>query len=199
MIQKLIWLTVLCVMVPLAGCGGLVPNPDYESWEEFAPGSSVTFEGTKTINDFSQQVRITDTLKEINPNQLILERREELFNAEGEVISDVTGQVIEQAEIFGVDNVTTHPDTTHEELDAIQISIAGTMFDCEGQEYICKTGDVPLFGWLFGLTQVTTATLYTCPDIPGGLVRGRMETTKPEPAYSYIIDGQAVDFHVLKP
>ncbi len=195
MIQKLTWMTVLCVMVPLAGCGGLVPNPDYESWEEFAPGSSVTLEGTKTINDFPQRIRITDTLKEINPNQLVLERREELFNADGEVIHDATADVIEKAEIFGVDNVTTHPDTDSDKLDSTQISVAGTVFECQGRSYALRTS-FPLFGDLLGISQTTNATLYTSPSMPGGMVTGSLETIDAE--VTHLIEGQVVDFHVVK-
>jgi hypothetical protein len=198
MTRNITWLIVLSLAISLTGCGGLVSNPAYEGWEEFTPGSSVTFEGTTTINDFTQRVRMTDTLVAIDANQLTLERREELFDDEGNVVSDVTGEIIEKAEIFGVDSVITHPDTELDELDPIQISVAGRTFECEGTSFTLTTR-IPvlqdIFDGLFGVGQTTSGERYTSPAMPGGLVRGRLETIDDE--VTTAIEGEIVDFHVV--
>ena len=202
---------ILLAIVLAGGCGmAIVPNPDYQAWADFKPGSSVTFEGTLTdtsiVSSFGQEPtestsvvskRITEELIEITPNQATLERTEIIFDTDGNPLGDPSvGQRIEKADIFAADNPLTDPsakiDRDDDELFPVEVN--GVVLMCVKTD-LSLVVKIPIVDLLFHEGGITS-TRYTREDIPGGLVKGRQETYGPNGTQT--IEGQIVDYTVVR-
>ena len=208
--KRLTCALVLLATVLAGGCGmAIVPNPDYDSWADFKPGSYITFEGTQTdtaiVSAFGQEPtesvsvvdkRVTEELIELTPNQATLKRTEIIFDTDGNPLGEPSvGQRIEKADIFASDNPLTDPGAKVDRDGALHpVEVNGVTIMCTKTD-VALSVKIPIVGLLFQEGGIKS-TLYTREDIPGGLVKGRLESYGAHG--TQVIEGQIVDFKVVK-
>lgn len=141
-----------------------VPNPDYERWASFPPGTWTLLEGFHIQEDWREPVRIRETLVSVEPDKLMLERTFVLVNQE-ETTAPVHRLFVVMARIDPDEHPFTAPDSTVTEGPEEQPLSIGD------QTYPCRVRTVRAKGTYEEWGTAPTATVYTNPDVPGGIVR----------------------------
>jgi hypothetical protein len=208
--KRQITVLVLLAGVFAGGCGmAIVPNPDYAGWAGLQPGSYVTFEGTETLTTQMpgplgekgetvttvRNLRITETMKAITPNEVTLERTETELLADGQELELPASERIEKADIFAADNPLTDPASVHETAEELQAVVVNNQtLMCEK---IDTTLDVqfPIIDLLVNQGGVRI-TRYTNAEVPGGFVKAHMEHYNNHS--TRVIEGQVVDFEAIR-
>jgi len=141
-----------------------VPNPDYERWASFRPGTWTLLEGFHIQEDWREPIRIRETLVSVEPDKLMLERTFVLVNQE-ETTAPVHRLFVVMARIDSYEHPFTAPDSTiREGLEEQPLSIGD-------QTHPCRVRTVWAKGTYEEWGTAPTATVYTNPDVPGGIVR----------------------------
>ncbi|MBN1513852.1 MAG: hypothetical protein JXB13_17685 [Phycisphaerae bacterium] len=141
-----------------------VPNPDYERWATFPPGTWTLLEGFHIQEDWREPVRIRETLVSVEPDKLMLERTFVLVNRE-ETTAPVHRLFVVMARIDPDEHPFTAPDSTLTQgPDEQPLSIGD-------QTYPCRVRTLRAKGTYEEWGTAPTATVYTNPDVPGGIVR----------------------------
>ena len=184
-------LLFLAVAAGMAGgCGNnpkMVPNPDYQAWQGFAPGSYVTFEGVRKVADDVQPVRVTEKLISVDEHMVVLERTTRFLgsNAPGNPKIERRSEL---ARIHPADDPRTHPGATTTELGADDVEIDGKVYTCQVQQLdvlarMDASGPV---------TQVCRATAWMNPAIPGAVVKIILHAKTG--VHEFGVTGEVVDF-----
>lgn len=135
-------------------------NPEYKSWSGFAPGTSVT---VKMVNETHKMETVTTTtLKSKTDEELVLEIKTSMVVAGNKIDQPATTRKvparIKKVEVKGE---APKPRTGKEK---VRIG---------GKEYACT--------WMETTIEVagnkTTSRVWTCDEIPGGLVKMTSNTT----------------------
>jgi hypothetical protein len=177
---------VLCLPLCLTtGCATFtkVPNPEYEAWAEFEPGSSVTFEGYVIADGDKQSFRFTDRLESVSETQVVIERTEAFADDQPTVTT-----VVEYAKIHPQDDALTNPDSTLDAQPDQSIDIKGRTFTCQVRELntVQRTED-----W----AQTLRAIYLLHMEIPGRFVKYQIWTETSDQKYEEV--GQLVDYVVM--
>jgi hypothetical protein len=168
---------------------GMVPNPDYERWEHYAPGSWVQVKGHETLGNQRRPVDIRITLLEKQVDKLVVEWAYDIGADDTEGYPDRSNTFIENAWIQPQENPRTHPRTLFTTLPEKTIRVGAKQFACEGKSYRVK-GTFPDWG------SNISSTLYTHENVPGSIVRVRMQSSKDGEPFEFA--GEVVDFSVAK-
>ncbi len=141
-----------------------VPNPDYERWASFAPGTWTLLEGFHIQEAWREPIRIRETLVSVEPDKLMLERTFVLVNQE-ETTPPVHRLFVVMARIDSDEHPFTAPDSIlTEEPDEQMLSI-------DDQAYACRVQTIRAKGTYEEWGTAPTVTVYTNPNVPGGIVR----------------------------
>jgi hypothetical protein len=166
---------------------GTVPNPDYERWARFEPGSWVMMEGQETIDGATQPIRMKVTLVSKSTNQLVF-RREQLAAA-GQQQTLFPQTIYASAHIAPNENPMTHPSGQVTDLPGAKVRVGSREFACE-----VKSISAPVVFRDWGSNP--QATVHTCEEIPGGFVQVDLKTKFGKK--SVAVTGKLVDYHVAK-
>jgi hypothetical protein len=177
-----------------AGCGspaGLVPNPTYQAWAAFEPGSSVTLEGTRTTGQAQQKVQIIQRLLESDANRIVLERSVQVLDANASQPPVVTRKV-ELAKIDPADSPRTRPEARTKDLGEENVLV-------KGKTYPCRVSEVQVhaeFGEPLPAVEDLRLRTWSSPDIPGGTAR--IDLSRRSASHNMDLVGQVVDFHAVR-
>lgn len=188
---------MVCMTGLTGGCGlGLirVPNPDYLMWKNFAPGSSVTFEGVQKAGKTELRIRMTEKLLLKDKDKVRLERTIEVLVGDKKAGKNktYTTRREEPATIDPWDHPLTQPFAWITKLEPKEITIAGKTFLCKGRKleahakiegFVDNKQDVLIRAWRH-------------PDIPGRLVKVFFKTKTRD--HTSEVDGQVVAYKVVR-
>jgi len=170
----------------LASRAGKVRNPDYERWAKFGVGSYSVVEGYQKYQGTRTPVRLKVTLKSKSADRLLVEREFYLPDHDAALPAQVHS-LIAEAWIDPSYHPTTDPRSKIEDLPAKRVTVKGRTFTCPGRS-IDVDGSFPDWG------ANPTATVYRCPDMPGGSAEIQLASHfKGEP---FKFDGRVVDFKI---
>ncbi len=188
---------MVCMTGLTGGCGlGLitVPNPDYLMWKDFAPGSSVTFEGVQKTGKTELPLRVTEKLLLKDKDKVRLERTIEVLvgDKDDKKNKSFTACREEPARINPWDHPLTQPFAWITDLKPQEITIAGKKFLCKGRQleaqakiegFVDNKQDLLIRGWRH-------------PDIPGRVVKIVFKTKTLD--HTSEVAGQVVAYKVVR-
>ena len=196
--RLILLLPLLACMTGLTGgCGlGLIrlPNPDYLMWKNFAPGSSVTFEGVQKAGKTELPIRVTEKLLLKDKDKVRLERTIEVLvgGKAGKKNKTYTARREEQATIDPWDHPLTQPFARIKNLESKEITIAGKTFLCKGRQleahakiegFVANKQDLLIRAWRH-------------PDIPGRVVKILFKTKTLD--HTSEVAGQVVAYKAVR-
>jgi len=187
-LPPMVW--ILAAIFLAGGCGDravTVPNPDYQAWSSFQPGSYTVFEGTQITGELQRPIRITERLIAANSQRVILERT--IMHLDTNELVCQPARRVEPARIGPKDDPRTHPAVIVTELPAQQLDIAGQSFICLGHEMRVHS---KLEGFCPTVQNVQIRA-YTNNGIPGRLARIVLSARTAN--HRFEITGQVVRFH----
>ena len=158
-------------------------NPDYERWARFSEGAWVLFEGYQMDGEERRPIRFRSTLMEKEPDRLLIQREAE--GATGEVADELTQSFYVTRHIESRRHPLTHPEVRRTELGNRPFEVAGRSMDCKAAK-VQSTGEFEHWG------KNVSATVLTCPEIPGGIAQIDLTTTLDGRMVQLV--GQAVKF-----
>lgn len=161
-----------------------VPNPDYQRWASFQPGSSVTIEGYQVIDGVKQPVRMTASLVSRHEDRLVVERRFEAPDG-GNGLPAQVQQFIVEARIDPSEHPLTSPAAKIAELPAQNITVSGRKVPCRMRSVVAS-GEFPEYG------RNVSATVGQSDAVPGGIAVIWLKSTKGEQPYEF--RGQIVGY-----
>lgn len=141
-----------------------VANPDYERWAAFQPGSWTLIEGFQIQGEQREPIRIREALVSREPDKLMLERTFVLANQE-ETTAPMHRLFVVMARIEPDEHPFTAADSTVTEGPDEQLLSIGD------QTYACRVRTLRAKGAYEEWGTAPTATVYTNPEVPGGIVR----------------------------
>ena len=183
---------LLMAMGLLVGCQpAQIENPDYESWEEFGVGSSVTLNATLQRGNETRQARIVKTLTHKTDTEAVIRVETDIQSGPRKGEKEVERRV-ETAKIVAVE----HPiraaamdckdwkDTTCKvEGKALASQVAETKID----HVLKKLGETS--------PRRVTMKFWVSTEIPGGLVKLESKTLSGEPKVTLAVE--AASFTVV--
>ncbi len=172
--------------VELASTKGKVRNPDYERWARFGIGSYVIVRGHQEYKGVRTDVRLKTTLVSKSDDRLELEREFYLIDQHATLPVQVHS-LIAEAWIDPIHHPSTDPGTRHKDLPAKAIVVNGRTLTCPGRS-IDADGNYPEWG------SDLTATMYQCPDLPGGLAEIELESHLQREPFKFT--GRIEDFRI---
>ena len=176
------------------GCSSVsssqVANPTYQAWANFEPGSSVTFKGTRKIGQDTHNVQFTRKLLEVTPQQVVLERSEELLDGSG--LPPTVKRDVELARIEPADNPWTNPQARVKDLGDDSIQIKGKTLQCKGKEVVLHVE----FGEPLPTTEDALHRKWVNPEIPGGTVK--MFLDRKSTSHDVELSIQAIEYQVVR-
>lgn len=166
---------------------GLVDNPDYTRWARFAPGSSVTVRATQTIDGTQTPLTLKSTLVARNADRVVIDR---VFARDfgGDAGTPGPRRLFIPARIQPEEHPLTNPASTIAPLLPREFRIRGRSFSGEGRSVVAA-GRSSTWG------DDASGTVYTSPEVPGGLLLIDMKTTlagKPGAFAGELVDFKAV-------
>ncbi len=165
---------------------GKVENPDYRRWANYAPGSWIMIAATETLNGNSRPIQLKVTLVKKTPDSLLIEREE--FNSTGQSQTSPYPQYMFASKyIDPTEHPATHPAKTVKPLPNKKCNIGNRVFDCQGK-YISVKGK--FYNW--GTNP--QATVYSSPDIPGGIAQLDIKTEINGKSLNF--NGKVVDYYI---
>jgi hypothetical protein len=183
-------LLALAVAGAMAGCGAspnLVPNPTYQAWSSFEPGSSATFQYSRKSGETKKDLRITQRLVEKNADRVLLERT--VLEIGGATTRPaVVTRKSEPARIDPRDNPRTRPDATVKELCEEGVTV-------KDRTFACRVLDVEVhavFGEPLPSTEDLHLRTWVHPEVPGGTVKMNLE--RHSPTHDLELSGQLIEF-----
>lgn len=171
----------------LASTRGKVRNPDYERWAGLGIGSYLVTEGHQEYRGVRSPVRVKTTLRSKSSDRLELEREFYLTDQQATVPAQVHS-LIAEAWIEPKYHPTTDPDTRLADLPAKEFTMKGRACDCPGRS-IDADGDYPDWG------SDLTATVYRCPELPGGIAELKLESHFRGELFRF--EGRTVDYRIV--
>lgn len=161
----------------------LVENPDYQRWARFPEGSWVLFEGYQMEGDRRKPIRVRTTLVEKEADRMLIQREAE--GGDGELADELTQSFYVTRHIESRHHPLTHPEVRRTELGNRPFEIAGRNMNCKAAK-VQSSGDFEHWG------KNVSATVLTCPEIPGGIAQIDLSTTLDGRQVQLV--GQAVKF-----
>ncbi len=192
--HRLALVPLLVYVAVSSGCStepgaNLVPNPTYQGWAAFEPGSSITLEGTRTTGGKKVSVRITNLLLEKADGQITLQRTTHVLGAQEQPPQVKTK--VEPAMIEASKNPRTRPDATRTELKPESIEL-------NGQTFICNCLQVAVhveYGEPLPSVEDVRLRTWTNPAIPGGTAR--LEISRQSSTHEMQLSLRAIGFKAL--
>ncbi len=161
---------------PMASAGGKVPNPDYERWSRFGPGSYVKFEGYQLMNNVKQPLQMTVRLVSKHEERLVIERTYVLQDG-GTAPVRVQRSMLD-ARIAPNEHPLTSPTAKISELEAETITISGKPVQCRVRS-VKATGEFPEYG------RNVSATLSQSDSLPGSMARVWLTSNKGDQPFEF--------------
>ncbi|MBL7133453.1 MAG: hypothetical protein ISS78_05095 [Phycisphaerae bacterium] len=188
---------MVCMTGLTGGCGlGLitVPNPDYLMWKNFAPGSSVTFEGLQKAGKTELSLRVTEKLLLKDKDKVRLERTIEVLvgDKDDKKNKTFTARREEPARIDPWDHPLTQPFAWIKDLESQEITIAGKTFLCKGRQL---EANAKIEGFVDNKQDILIRA-WRHPDIPGRLVKVFFQTKTRD--HTSEVAGQVVAYKVVR-
>jgi hypothetical protein len=171
--KKMILAAMIVGMAASAAlCDDLVDNPAYKAWSGFKVGTVIKTQVTTTMtaadgNEVTSKVTTTSTLKILMADKAVIEAVDE------QVIDGKKTAVSRAVEIAakiakGPDSKPAGVDVTKKAEGDEDRGVAGKQYKCHWVEERAASDTVE-----------NTVKKWTCPDVPGGIVRVESEVTKP--------------------
>ena len=165
---------------------GKVPNPDYERWAKFAPGSWVRLRGFQVIEGVRQSMTVKATLVARYRNKLIIDR-EFLLESDAATPPPLSRRFFVTARIDPKNHPLAHPDATITNLPRQSVVVKSQQLACTGRS-VTVAGSFPEWG------SNIEATLYTSDALPGGVARIQLKSHMRGRPVEFA--GEVVDFRV---
>ncbi|MFB3891816.1 MAG: hypothetical protein ACE15C_07310 [Phycisphaerae bacterium] len=175
------------------GCGSqaaAVPNPVYQGWAGFEPGSSVTLKCDRKSGDTQRTVEVTQRLVERTPEHIVLERT--IITTGGQQRPPVVTTKVEPAMIEPVDSPRTHPQARFSDLGTDSVEIKGRSYPCRVSQWELHVA----FGEPVPSSEDVRLRLSTNQEIPGGTAR--IHLVRHSPSHDMELSGQAIDFKAVR-
>lgn len=166
---------------------GSVTNPDYMRWARFEPGSWIMMEGQETVDGVTQPLRMKVTLVRKSPNQLVFQREPLAIAGRDEEIT-LPQTVYASKYIAPEAHPATHPAARVKELPGTQVRVGSRELACQAKS-ISAPAEFRDWG------SQPEATVYTCEEVPSGMVQIDIKTHIGEQAIA--IAGKLVDYHAV--
>jgi len=174
----------------MAGCGAspsLIPNPTYQAWDCFEPGSSATFQYTRKTGQVQKELRITQRLLEKSADRVLLERT--ILESGGAATQPaVVTRKSEPVRIDPRDNPRTRPDAVVKELCEEGVRV-------KERTFACRVIDVEVhavFGEPLPATEDLHLRTWVHPEVPGGTVKMLLE--RHSASHDLVLSGQLIEF-----
>ena len=166
---KRMWIAVLLMVGFVAGCE--VPNPEYDRWDQFDVGSSVTYDATQTMGDKSVDMEITKTMTAKSYNEMTIETKI-IASKDGET-QEIRRQVVEKRFCDPKLHPSTHPSAKVTSGGKRAVLLKGK------KPLICKVVVIDVegnFGEMMETEQDLDIEAAVSEDVPGGIVELDLKT-----------------------
>jgi hypothetical protein len=146
----------------------LVDNPAYQSWAKFKPGTFVKYSTDSNAGGNATSIQMTQTLKDVDADKATIEVKMTMVMSGNTM--DMPAQTHEiPAKFKKVDpNASGAADAPKTESSNEDVQAAGKTYSCKKTTITTNAN---------GMT--TTATTWTCDDIPGNVVKMESQSTGP--------------------
>ena len=165
-----------------ASATGKVPNPDYDRWSRFGPGSYVTYDGYQEVGGVKQPLRLTAKLVSKHEDRLVVERT---YIPSGKNAPVRVQHFLIDAQIKPGDHPLTSSTAKISDLPDETLTVAGRKLSCHVRT-VQATGMFPDYG------QGVSVTLYQNETVPGGTVRLWLRSSKDNQPFEF--RGDAVEY-----
>jgi pimeloyl-ACP methyl ester carboxylesterase len=169
-----------------ADTAGEVENPEFAAWARFGAGSWALFEGFEEVDGRRELLRVTVTLVSRFSDRLFVRRAYEALGASASQ-PPANREFFVTSTIDASGDPRTHPEARISTLPKKAFTLAGRSLECAGVAVQCPAS-FPEWG-----TGVD-ATIYSRPDIPGGIVKLDLRTHTAGRAVRYDVD--LADYHI---
>lgn len=143
-------------------------NPDYQRWAQFPEGAWVMFEGYQMEGDRRKPIRVRSTLVEKEVDRLLIQRESE--GATGALGDELTQSFYVTRHIETRHHPLTHPEVRRTELGNRPFKVVDRSLNCRAAK-VQSSGDFEHWG------KNVSATVLTCPEIPGGIAQIDLTTS----------------------
>lgn len=169
--------------VMVASAPGRIANPDYQRWARFPVGSWVEFEGYQVIKGTRQPLRMKATLESKTSGNLLIHRE---FSGPAAELSPLSSEFFVVAQVDPRDHPLTHPSAVVREQSPQSVTISGRQLTSQVRTVRSK-GEFPAWG------RDVEATVWSCPDVPGGIVQIELASRMAGQEAKFF--GRLVDWH----
>jgi pimeloyl-ACP methyl ester carboxylesterase len=168
----------------LVSSAGRIANPDFQRWSRFPVGSWAELEGFHVVGGKRQPLRMKATLESKSSGSLVIHRE---FSGPAAEKAPLASEFFVVAQVDPRHHPLTDPLATVTERPSEAFAVGGRNVTCQARTVFSK-GVFPAWG------ENVRATVWSCPDIPGGIVQIQLTSVmKGKPTEIY---GRLVDFRV---
>jgi hypothetical protein len=171
----------------LASTEGEVRNPDYDRWAKFGVGSYVIADGYQEVGGVRSPLRVKNILTSKSGDRVLYERHFYLTDQHTTIPAQMHSVIAEEW-IDPEHHPRTDPASRIKDLPAKTVSVKGRTFTCTGRT-LDTDGSYPDWG------SDLKATVYSCPDLPGGLAEIELESHLQGETFKF--KGRVVDFKIV--
>lgn len=167
---------------------GLVDNPDYARWARFAPGSTVTVRATQAVDGRKTPVTLKSTLISKTADRIVVDR---VFSTDfgGDAGTPGPRRLFIPARIQPEEHPITNPNSKIAPVEKHEFHVRGKAIMAEGRK-------VESMGRSSAWGDDAKGTVYTCPDVPGGMLQIDIQTKYMGSALEF--SGELVDYKVVQ-
>lgn len=167
----------------LASSAERIANPDYQRWSKFPVGAWADYEGYQIINGQRQPFRMKAALVSKTSGNLLIHRE---FTGPAADLAPLSSEFFVVAQIDPRDHPLTHPAAIVREQSPRTATIGGRSLTCQVRT-VRAQGEFPVWG------RDVEATLWTCPDVTGGIVQFELSSRIAGQEAKFF--GRLVDWH----
>ncbi len=144
----------------------MIDNPAYASWAKFKPGTFVKYTNETKAMGNTTSTEMTQTLKSVDPDKVTIEIKTSMVVAGNKMDMPATTQDL-PAKIKKPDPGAAQPtDAPKTDTSTEDVQAAGKTFSCKKTTVTNDQNGMK-----------TTATTWTCDDVPGSVVKMHSETS----------------------
>lgn len=162
---------VMGLTVSVAVSADMVDNPQYKSWSAFKVGTTVKTQMTSVMSmgdkELTSKMTMTSTLKELTADKAVVEVVTETDVNGQKMTMPATKQEIAAKIAKGADSQPAGVKVTKKEGDE-EVAVGDKKYKCHWVETQTTSAE-----------SESTSKVWTCSDVPTGMVKMVSESTKP--------------------